>query len=248
MKKQFSLVGVDGNAFSVMGYVCKAMKSVGFNQDQVDVYKASAMNGTYYDLLNVSMEYIEKCNKRLSKGLAKGEARDMAVSAKTKKRNQEVLDKYFDELYDKYVPARGKASTVGGEIVRAFCRINYRWFNDGDYAGYGYGLETAGPACTYLMQNEEFEEAVLKLLNIVDNDSAYEKALLRLGNAIANYLDANPAVFEEENDEDYQDYDEWYGDEDEAEERQHYYDEEEDDEDSWGETGFWDDDEESWDF
>ena len=132
--------------------------------------------------------------------------------------------------------------------------LSQSWFNDGDYAGFGYGLETAGPACTYLMQIEDFEDAVLKILKIVDNDSAYEKALLKLGNVVANYLESNPNLFEEENDEDFLDYDDWYGDEDEAEERRHYYDEEEDneDEENWDRNSDWDDDdvesEELWDF
>jgi hypothetical protein len=35
----------------------------------------------------------------------------------------EEAEKKIDELIDKYVPARGMADTVGGEILRAFARL-----------------------------------------------------------------------------------------------------------------------------
>ena len=34
----------------------------------------------------------------------------------------------FEEL----VPPAGKADTVAGEIIRAACRIGYRWYSDED--------------------------------------------------------------------------------------------------------------------
>ena len=40
----------------------------------------------------------------------------------------ERLEKVRQEL----VPAGGKADTLEGETLRAFDRVVYRWFNDGD--------------------------------------------------------------------------------------------------------------------
>ena len=60
----YDLVGVDGNAFSVMGYVRKAMKEQKFSPEEIDVYQKDAMSSDYNHLLAVSVEAIDKCNER----------------------------------------------------------------------------------------------------------------------------------------------------------------------------------------
>lgn len=49
---------LDGNAFSVMGAVAKALKQAG-QGDKVAEYQAKAMSGNYDHLLSVSMEYVD---------------------------------------------------------------------------------------------------------------------------------------------------------------------------------------------
>lgn len=63
--KPFSLVGVDGNAFSVMAYTSNAMKAAGYTQDEIREYKQLAMSGDYDQLLVLSMEWVDKCNEVL---------------------------------------------------------------------------------------------------------------------------------------------------------------------------------------
>ena len=60
---KYDLVGIDGNAFSLMGYVVKAMKECGFSNDEQNDYLAKATSGNYDNLLCVSMEIIDKCNE-----------------------------------------------------------------------------------------------------------------------------------------------------------------------------------------
>lgn len=60
----YSLVGVDGNAYSVMGYVSRAMREVGFDKADRDKYIADATSGDYNHLLCVSMDMVEECNIR----------------------------------------------------------------------------------------------------------------------------------------------------------------------------------------
>ena len=36
-KKHYDLVGIDGNAFNVMGYVRRAMKECGFSKDEIEL-------------------------------------------------------------------------------------------------------------------------------------------------------------------------------------------------------------------
>lgn len=59
-------------------------------------------------------------------------------------------EKDSEILFDALVPGSGHADSVGGELLRAAERIAYRYFNDGDMAGEGYGRETVNPAVRYM--------------------------------------------------------------------------------------------------
>lgn len=58
----YTLVGIDGNAFSIIGYVSNAMKDQGL-KDQIDDYRKNAMSENYDHLLHISMEWIDHCNE-----------------------------------------------------------------------------------------------------------------------------------------------------------------------------------------
>lgn len=57
-KPRVKLVGLDGNAFSIIGRVTKALKGAG-QTDLVEEFKEKAMNGDYNHLLVTAMEYCE---------------------------------------------------------------------------------------------------------------------------------------------------------------------------------------------
>ena len=59
---KYDLVGVDGNAFSVMGYVVNAMRQCGMSKEERDKYKKAAMSSDYDHLICVSCDMIERCN------------------------------------------------------------------------------------------------------------------------------------------------------------------------------------------
>lgn len=63
-KRKYNLVGIDGNAYSVMGYVRSAMKEQGFTKAEIEEYTKDAMSDDYNHLLCVSMDAVEKCNER----------------------------------------------------------------------------------------------------------------------------------------------------------------------------------------
>ena len=63
-KKEYSLIGVDGNAFSIMGYVRKAMKETNFNKKEIEAYTKDATSSDYNHLLTVSINMVDKCNER----------------------------------------------------------------------------------------------------------------------------------------------------------------------------------------
>ncbi len=54
---EVELVGKNGNAFAIMGAVCKELKRAGYSQKFIKEYQ-QAMSGDYDNLLRVTMEYV----------------------------------------------------------------------------------------------------------------------------------------------------------------------------------------------
>ncbi len=132
------------------------------------------------------------------------------------------LENAISALFDELVPARGKADTVAGEIVRAVNRIAYRSYNDGDHVGVGYGKETCNPAARYLMANagEVVEVATRNLWGVRDDDR-YDELLEALEDAVLVYLENHSELKETPNTEDMLDY------------RDSTYDVDDEDEEDW---------------
>lgn len=59
---KYSLVGVNGNAFSIIAYVKRALKNEGFNH-LVEKYIKDATSGDYNHLLIISDNMIDFCNQ-----------------------------------------------------------------------------------------------------------------------------------------------------------------------------------------
>jgi hypothetical protein len=52
------LTGIDGNAFSIMGAVTKAMQRAGVSKEERDEYFKQATAGDYNQLLVTTMEWV----------------------------------------------------------------------------------------------------------------------------------------------------------------------------------------------
>ena len=52
------LVGEDGNAFAILGRVCKAMRKAGVSKAEIDQFQAEAMAGDYDALLATCMRWV----------------------------------------------------------------------------------------------------------------------------------------------------------------------------------------------
>jgi hypothetical protein len=60
MKKvKVKLIGKDGNAFSIMGEVTKAMKKAGMDKEIINKYMEEAMSGDYNHLLATTAKYVD---------------------------------------------------------------------------------------------------------------------------------------------------------------------------------------------
>ena len=53
------LTGEDGNAFAILGRVCKALRRAGVGDDAIKQFQKEAMSGDYDDLLRTCMRWVE---------------------------------------------------------------------------------------------------------------------------------------------------------------------------------------------
>lgn len=101
-------------------------------------------------------------------------------------------DQIWEQLFEKHVPACGMAETVGGEILRAMTRIIYRFYNDGDMVGVGYGNETVNSSDRYLVNKvpdyvtlDQFDEY---------HEKEYETQMLKNHRTVFAYLQGKGQV------------------------------------------------------
>lgn len=112
-----------------------------------------------------------------------------------------ICDK-VDTLFKELVPPVGKADSLAGEIIRAAVRIGYRFFNDGDQLGIGYGKETCNSAGRFLIQrtNDMIADIVCDMFCLY-SEEIYSKKLEDLLCAIVDYIEENPALRQTETDD-----------------------------------------------
>lgn len=109
-----------------------------------------------------------------------------------------IIHDQLNNLFDELVPMSGKADSLAGEIVRATSRIGYRFFNDGDQIGIGYGKETCNAAARFLIRyaGREIGDQVARLWGLRDGDK-YESILDDdLIPAVVAYIADHPALRE----------------------------------------------------
>ena len=61
--KKYDLCGVDGNAYSVMGYVTRAVRKEGRSQIEINSYLKDAQSADYDHLLATSVVMIDTLNE-----------------------------------------------------------------------------------------------------------------------------------------------------------------------------------------
>ncbi len=104
----------------------------------------------------------------------------------------------LNALSDVLVPASGKCNSLAGELVRATERIGYRFFNDGDQIGIGYGKETCNPAARFLIKKAptEIGNLVAALWGMA-SEEGYEAVLDILVGKVADYVEAHSELREQ---------------------------------------------------
>lgn len=141
-----------------------------------------------------------------------------------------VVEKALNDMFERLVPEFGKAETKAGEILRAYFKINYRFYNDGDCINIDYGKETCNAPARFLRKNTD--STIAKIIDSMWGTFYDEDEIKELEGAILLFLINHKELEETPNADDMYDYknpfeDEWIPDEDD------YYDPswEDDDED-----------------
>lgn len=132
------------------------------------------------------------------------------------------------ELFEELVPPCGKADTVAGEIVRAISRLGYRWHNDGDMIGVGYGKETCNASARYLVKacDARVGDAVANMWGDGSRFHTYEKyemLMQKLNEEVISYLEEHPELKQAINEEDMFDYYDKYEDVDDSDEDEDWW-------------------------
>ena len=134
-----------------------------------------------------------------------------------------VLKEKNEALFDEFVPMEGFSETKAGELIRAVNRIGYRFWNDGDMIGIGYGNETCNAAARFIMEiypKTEMADLVTAMWGLT-SEKIYEYSLELLVESMVRYIEGHPELKSEENEYDmfefYEPSDKEWEDEDEDE-------------------------------
>ena len=135
----------------------------------------------------------------------------------------------INELFEELVPMSGTADSLAVELVRAVSRIGYRFYNDGDQVGIGYGRETCNPAARFLgTKGTRKVASLVKGIWGTEDEEIYEAGLDLLCREVADMIEADPSLRTTPT-EDMFSFKDPYEDVDDDEEEEDYYEEEEDD-------------------
>ena len=192
---------------------------------------------------SLSDKEIEQRIQHLKRTGAKEEPlRKLAAIGKKNVNEDSALNKRSDAYFKELVPSSGNSNKLEGEMLRAINRIIYRHYNDGDFFDRGYGIETAGPAHSFLVNSREIPFEIQQTLKSIfskaeglsykNNDDGYERLMYLALEKVLDYIDSKEGVYTDNKDDifNYESEFEDLDDEDEYDEADddYGYDEDED--------------------
>lgn len=149
-----------------------------------------------------------------------------------------IKNKRLEELTEQLMKPSGKSDSVRGELIRAINRIGYRFYNDGDQIGIGYGNETCNAAGRYIGKHGS-RDMVNALVDLWDGrvhdsieeipDHVYENRLNTLIEKTVEYADSGAPELDEETEDMFDHYEK----EDEVYDQEEDYWEEEEEDEEW---------------
>ena len=113
------------------------------------------------------------------------------------------LQKEYEALWERLVPAQGPAATKAGEALRAMSKLYYRWYNDGDKIERSMNEwdthQSAARAFNYLHRFRDAASGFTAqdlMENLLDayTEEQYEEALEEMADAIIEWAAKTPDV------------------------------------------------------
>ncbi len=188
--KEYDLVGIDGNAYSIMGYVQKAMKEQGFSQEEINSYLDDAKSSDYNHLLAVSMDMIDRCNNKDVENSSESEnkASEPEENGYNGGEDKGGVDwsyfNKFEKLDDKYLPASGEGDNMATQLATATSKLIYKWYNDGDVFDNTYGLDgwanDLSSYANWLYKYIPESKSILDEIKTIYTQDEYEQLLKKL--------------------------------------------------------------------
>lgn len=117
----YDLANRYNNTFDVMQYTVAAMREVGFSKDEIDDYIDEATKSTNANLIDVSTDYICKCNE-LSDAFSKASGYEATYS--------DFWESYSDDTYDD-LNDEDKYDELTGELT-----YSSKWGRDYEHDDY----------------------------------------------------------------------------------------------------------------
>lgn len=179
----YSLIGIDGNAFSVMGYTMKAMKQCGYSNDAIQCYREDAMSGDYDNLLALSCMMVDNCNilsgfsefQQFNKGHDNLEYVDSGHGGVQNRREKLINENITDDLLFGFdLPAETNLNFDNNDNVES-----YEHFNSNDYIELYHSINQSLIFIlnNFIADDNLFTKSDVKqiLLHLVEDDSFWNE-------------------------------------------------------------------------
>lgn len=140
--------------------------------------QADAMNKGRQEFENEKSKYLTLADLEVSNATVSGTVTE-----------SETVQDTFDSLVDRLIPEVGNCDTIGGELLRAVNKLEYRYYNDGDHIGIGYGNEVCNAPARFLKQ--EGNDAIKVLIDANwsnSNTTEYEAFIGQLKDEVVKYI------------------------------------------------------------
>ena len=76
LDKRFSLVGVNGDRYSIMSYTADTMKLVGYSKKEIEEYLGGVLREGSNTVIRISSDMIDECNRKVGFSVKPVLARD----------------------------------------------------------------------------------------------------------------------------------------------------------------------------
>lgn len=118
----------------------------------------------------------------------------------------EELNLSFEQIFRDYVPSSGNSPVLGGELVRAWNRVLYRYFNDGDMLSDEEPYGGILPGAHFVQRNVSDRHIVDMIQRMYSaEDKEYADLLHKVKDALTDYINKNPQLLKVQNKKDYLD-------------------------------------------